>query len=224
MGSTVRRELLAEALGTFLLLFVIVGSGIAVDQLATDPAVALFAHAVVVGLALMALIVTFGPISGAHFNPVVTLALWRSGIIAPTGVVPYAIAQTVGAIAGAVVANLSFGSPAVAVSDTARLSLGTGISEIVVTFVLVLLILVLVRIGHTALVAPVVGAWVAAAIFGTSSTGFANPAVTVARLFTESYTGIHPGSVPGFVIAQIVGAASAVVAVAVLAPIREEIK
>lgn len=217
-----KRELLAEALGSALLLFMIVGSGVAAERLATDPAVALMSHAVAVGMALAVLIVVFGPISGAHFNPVVTLALWRSGAIASTAVAPFLAAQVVGAVLGSVVANLSFAGAAVAVSSTSRLTIGTGVSEVVVTFVLLLLILVLVQIERTALVAPAVGAWVTAAIFGTSSTGFANPSVTVARMFTDSYTGIDPGSVPGFVLAQIVGAVLAVAAVSVLAPRPKE--
>lgn len=214
--------MLAEALGSALLLFMIVGSGVAAERLAADPAVALMSHAAAVGMALAVLIVVFGPISGAHFNPVVTAALWRSGAVSSTAVVPFLVAQLVGGSAGVVVANLSFAGPPLAVSATARSSVGTIISELVVTFVLLLVILVLVRIEKTSLIAPSVGAWVAAAIFGTSSTGFANPVVTVARMFTDSYTGIAPGSVPGFVLAQIVGATLAVAAVSTLAPRPKE--
>jgi glycerol uptake facilitator-like aquaporin len=219
-----KRELLAEGLGTFLLLFLVVGSGISAERLALDPAVALFAHAIVVGAGLGVLIVVFGPISGAHFNPIVTLSLWQARIVGPAAVGPYVAAQLVGGALGVILANISFGATAVSVSDTERISLGTGVSEIVVTFVLVLLILVLIRIERTSLVAPAVGAWVAAAIFGTSSAAFANPAVSVTRTLTDTYTGIDPASVPGFVAAQFIGAALAVGAAAVLRPTREEIR
>ncbi len=218
-----KRELLAEALGTGLLLFLVVGSGISAQRLALDPGLALFAHAVVVGAGLSVLIVVFGPISGAHFNPVVTLALWQARIIGPAAVLPYIAAQIGGAVVGVVLANISFSVGAVSISDTERISVGTGISEVVVTFVLLLLILVLIRIGRTSMVAPAVGAWVAAAIFGTASAAFANPAVSVSRMLTDTYTGIDPASVPGFVAAQLIGAALAVGAAAVLRPTREEI-
>ncbi|MGF1667966.1 MAG: aquaporin [Acidimicrobiia bacterium] len=219
-----KREFLAEGLGTFLLLFIVVGSGISAQRLALDPAVALFAHAIVVGAGLAVLIIVFGPISGAHFNPVVTVSLWQARIVGPAAVVPYIAAQLVGGAVGVVLANISFGATAASVSDTERISLGTGVSEVVVTFVLVLLILVLIKIERTSLVAPAVGAWVAAAIFGTSSTAFANPAVSVTRTLTDTYTGIDPASVPGFVAAQFIGAALAVGATAVLRPTREEIR
>lgn len=218
-----RRAVVAEALGTGLLLYMIVGSGAAAERLSADAAITLITHAVVVAAALTALIWAFGAVSGAHFNPVVTVALWRSGAIGSRLVPAYLGAQVVGGLVGTVLANLSFAASPVATSVKDRLSLGTGVSEIVVTFVLVMLILVLVRTGHTVLVAPAVGAWVGAAIFGTSSTGFANPAVTIARTFTETYTGIAPGSVGGFVVAQIVGMVLAVLAVTVLVRVREEV-
>lgn len=220
-GWAMRRELLAEALGTGLLLFMIVGSGIAAERFALDPGTALFAHAVVVGLALTVLIVIFGPLSGAHFNPVVTLALWRSHSISGAAVGWYLLAQLAGAVVGVSLANFSFDVPT-AISGRARLGGGTAVSELVATFVLVLLILVLVRIGRTALVAPAVGAWIAAAVFGTASTSFANPVVTVTRVLTDTYTGIAPASVPGFVVSQFAGAGLAVWAAAVLAPVGEE--
>jgi glycerol uptake facilitator-like aquaporin len=218
-----RREVLAEGLGTGLLLFIVVASGISAERLALDPAVALFAHAVAVGAALAVLIVVFGPISGAHFNPVVTISLWQARIIGPAAVVPYVAAQLAGGAVGVVAANVSFDAGVVAISNSGRLSFGTGLSEVVVTFVLVLLILVLIRIERTSLVAPAVGAWVASAIFGTSSAAFANPAVSVTRVLTDTYTGIAPASVPGFIVAQFIGAGLAVGATAVLRPTREEI-
>jgi glycerol uptake facilitator-like aquaporin len=217
-----KREFLGEALGTAILLYVIVGSGIAAERLALDPALALFAHAMAVGMGLGVLIVVFGPVSGAHFNPVVTLALWRSRVIGSRAVGGYLGSQLAGALVGVVAANLSFEASLVAVSANPRFTLGVGVSELIVTFVLVLAILVLIRIEKTSLVAPTVAAWIAAAVFGTSSAAFANPAVTIVRVFSDTYTGIAPGSVFGFVLAQVIGAALAVAAASTLAPIPSD--
>ncbi len=218
-----RRAVLGEMLGTGLLLYMIVGSGIAAERLSLDPAVTLFTHAAVVGASLTVLIWMFGPVSGAHFNPVVTVALWRSGLVGRDLIPLYVAGQVGGGVAGAVLANVTFKAPVVAMSANTRGGLGTGVSEVIVTFVLVLLIVLLVRSANTTLVAPAVGAWVAAAVFGTSSTGFANPAVTVSRVITDTYTGIGPSSVPGFVIAQTIGMALAVGAGFVLKPTKETI-
>lgn len=198
------RSLAAEFLGTGLLLFVIVGSGIAVEGLSTDGAVQLLAHAVAVGAGLAALIAFLGPISGAHFNPAVTFGFWFSGSFPARSVGPYVGAQIAGAVLGVMVANASFGEAVVAVSDTPRGGAGPATAEFVATFVLVLLILGLVRSGRTTAVAPAVGAWVAAIIVATVSTGFANPAVTVARTVTDTYTGIAPASGLAFVAVQLI--------------------
>lgn len=197
-------KITGEALGTALLLYVIVGSGIAAETLTSDQALQLFAHAAAVGLGLGVLIAMFQTVSGSHFNPAVTLAFWRTGMMGRAESVRYVSAQIAGAIIGVAAANLSFGEQVIAIASTSRDGIGQIIAETIATFVLVLVILALVRTNRPGLVAPVVGAWITAAVFATSSTGFANPAVTVARIFTDTYTGITPASVPGFLTAQLI--------------------
>ena len=204
-----RREVVAEGVGTALLLYVIVGSGIAAESLSSDRAVQLLAHALIVGMALGALIDMLQSVSGSHFNPSVTLAFWRSGAIGLPEAVTYMSVQVIGAIAGAILANITFDLPAVSLSTTFRSGLGLVVAEAVATFVLVLIILSLVRSGRVGHVPAAVGAWVAAVVFATSSTGFTNPAVTVARTLTDSFTGIAPASVAGFLSAQLVAGWSA---------------
>lgn len=216
-----RRELLAEGLGTAILLYVVVGSGIAAQELATDPGLGLLAHALAVGLGLGALIAMLQSVSGAHFNPSVTLAFWRIRSIDRAEAVGYGLTQVVGGIAGVALANWSFGDPVLTLSSTERSGLGLIVAEIVATFVLVLVILALVRTGRPQAVPAAVGAWVAAAVFATSSTGFANPAVTLSRLFTDSYTGIAPRSVGAFVTAQLLAGLLAALAAIVMFPDRE---
>ena len=194
---------MAESLGTALLLYVIVGSGIAAETLSLDPAVQLFAHAVVVGAGLGALIAMLQTVSGAHFNPSVTLGFWRNGAISGPTASRYVTAQVFGGVLGVIAANLSFGQALATLSSTARSGLGLAFAEAVATFVLVLLILGLVRTGRSNAVPAAVGAWVACVVFATSSTGFANPAVTLSRAITDTYTGIAPASIPGFLVAQI---------------------
>lgn len=205
-----RRELVGESLGTALLLYVIVGSGIAAQSLSQDAGVQLFAHAIAVGAGLAVIILMFASVSGSHFNPAVTLAFWMSGDIDSGGAVRYMVAQLVGAVAGVGVANFTFGQDVFAISSTTREGAGLVVSELIGTFVLVLVILALVRLGRSGLVPAAVGAWVAAIVFATASTGFANPAVTVSRMLTDTYTGIAPSSVPWFVVAQLAAAAAAV--------------
>ncbi|WP_404384878.1 aquaporin family protein [Knoellia locipacati] len=206
------RRLLAELLGTALLVAVVVGSGIAAEQLSPgDVGLQLLENSTATVLGLTVLILLFGPVSGAHFNPVVSLADWFIGRRAGTGlplaeVGAYAVAQVVGAVLGAVLANAMFGvSMALSAKDRA-----TGphlLAEVVATSVLVALIFGLARTGRGAVAAPAVGAWIGAAYWFTSSTSFANPAVTVGRVFSDTFAGIAPGSVPGFVGAQVVGLA-----------------
>lgn len=198
------REIAAEGVGTALLLFVIVGSGIAAEGLGDDAAVQLMAHAVAVGLGLAVLIALFQTVSGSHFNPAVTLAFWRSGAIDGKMASGFVLAQLVGAVVGVAAANFSFGIGMLQVSSSARDGAGLVFAELISTFVLVLVILALVRTDRAQAVPFAVGAWVAAIVFATSSTGFANPAVTVSRVLTETYTGIAAASMPGFVIAQLV--------------------
>ncbi len=197
------RPVMAEALGTGLLLYLIVGSGMAAETLGNDPAIQLLSHAIVVGLGLGVLIAAFQTLSGSHFNPSVTLAFWRSGDIEARRAIQYVVGQLAGAVVGVMAAHLSFEAKALSVSDTVRSGSGLALAEGIATFVLVFVILALVRTGRAGFVPASVGAWVAAVVFATSSTGFANPAVTVARTFTDSYTGIAPGSVAGFLIAQV---------------------
>lgn len=200
---------MAEGLGTGLLLFVIVGSGIAAESLGTDRAVQLLAHALVVGLGLAVLIALFQATSGSHFNPSVTLGFWMTRQVTRRTALGYVVAQVLGGIAGVVVANVTFDLPALGVATTAREGLGQMAAEAIATFVLVLAILSLVRTGRAAIVPAAVGAWVAAIVFATSSTGFANPAVTIARTLTDSYTGIAPASVAGFLAAQLLAGLAA---------------
>ncbi len=214
------RRLTAEFLGTALLLFVIVGSGIATEGLGGDGAGQLLAHALTVGLGLAALIAFLGPVSGAHFNPAVTVGFWRVGGIRRIDGLGYVAVQVVGAVAGVVLANWTFGEEAIVVSSTVRLGGGVLASEFVVTFVLVLLILGLVRSERIGAVAPAVGAWVAAGIFGSASTGFANPAVTLARIGTDTYTGIDPGSAAPFVAVQLIAGVAAAATAVYLFPSR----
>jgi len=208
----------AEGVGTALLLYVIVGSGIAAESLSSDRAVQLLAHALIVGMALGALIDMLQSVSGSHFNPSVTLAFWRSGAIGLPEAVTYMSVQVIGAIAGAILANITFDLPAVSLSTTFRSGLGLVVAEAVATFVLVLIILSLVRSGRVGHVPAAVGAWVAAVVFATSSTGFTNPAVTVARTLTDSFTGIAPASVAGFLSAQLLAGWSASVVAKSLNP------
>jgi glycerol uptake facilitator-like aquaporin len=199
----VRREWIAEALGTGLLLYVIVGSGIAAESLSDDGAVQLLAHAIVVGIALAALIDLFQAVSGSHFNPSVTLALWRSGDIGGRDAVVYVSVQVLGAMLGVIAANMSFGLSSISVATNSRSGLGLLLAEGIATLVLVLVILSLIRSGRSGHIPAAVGAWVGAIVFATASTGFANPAVTVARMLTDTYTGIAPASVAGFLVAQL---------------------
>ncbi|RYU14918.1 aquaporin family protein [Nocardioides iriomotensis] len=206
------RRLSAEALGTLLLVTVVVGSGIAAQRLSPgDVGLQLLENSTATVLGLTVLILLFGPTSGAHFNPVVSLAGWFLGRRTHNGLTlsevgAYTLAQVAGGIAGAVLANLMFGLPAVEISTTARTGSDLWLAEVVATTGLVALIFTLARTGRGALAAPAVGAYIGAAYWFTSSTSFANPAVTVGRVFSDTFAGIEPGSVPGFVAAQVVGA------------------
>src|SRR5437763_1397531 len=202
----------AEALGTALLLAAVVGSGIMGERLAGgNVAVALLANSLATGFALIALIIAFAPRSGAHFNPAVTLALAVRGDFPPTRAAGYVAAQFVGALLGVLAAHAMFDLPLLQASEAVRSSPGQWLSEVVATFGLVFLVLSLER--KTAWAAPfAVGSYIAAAYWFTASTSFANPAVTLARGFTNTFAGIGIGNVPGFVACQVIGAALALVA------------
>jgi arsenate reductase len=205
------RRATAEALGTCLLVAAVIGSGIAAQRLTPhDVGLQLLENTIATGAALIALILAFGPVSGAHLNPVVTLADRVLGGITTSAAAVYVVAQLVGACAGAVLANLMFDLDAVTLSDHTRSSSGLWLSEVVATFGLVLVILGVVRSGRTTAVPFAVAAWIVAAYWFTSSTSFANPAVTVARTLSDTFAGIRPSSAPAFVLAQIGGAALAV--------------
>ncbi len=214
------RSLLAEGLGTALLLIAIVGSGImASDQSPSDSGLQLLQVAVVTGAALVAIILTMGPISGAHLNPAVTLA---EQLLNRTGwrrTLSYATAQTVSGSLGVIVANLMFGLPAIDLATTPRTGPALWLGETVATFGLVLIIFTMARnAASTPAIAIAVGAYIAGAHFFTSSTSFANPAVTLARTLSDTFTGITPKDTAPFLAAQMAGTLLAALTVHALHP------
>lgn len=225
VGASLWRRTFGELLGTGLLVAIVVGSGIAAANLSPDDVgLQLLENSIATTLGLAVLIAVLGPLSGAHFNPVVTLVDWALGRRDPAGarlgdVAAYVGAQVTGAIGGAVLANAMFGEPA-AIATTHRVSGATLLAEVVATAGLVLVILCLLRTGRDVLIAPAVGAYIGAAYWFTSSTSFANPAVTIGRVFSDTFAGIAPDSVLPFVLAQLVGGAVGVGLAAVLYPTR----
>jgi glycerol uptake facilitator-like aquaporin len=207
--ANLARRATAEAVGTALLVAAVVGSGIMGERLAAgNVAVALLANTVATGAALVALILTFGPISGAHFNPAVTLATASQRGLTARDAAGYLAAQFAGALAGVAAAHLMFGEPLLSASRHAREGAPQLFAEFVATFGLLSVVWGCARLRAEA--APfAVGAYITAAYWFTSSTSFANPAVTVARSLTDTFTGIRPAGVPGFVAAQLLGAAAA---------------
>ena len=206
---TLGRRAVAEALGTALLLATVVGSGIMGERLAGgNVAIALLANSIATGGALVALILTFGPISGAHFNPAVTLALALRKQHPWQDVPAYVAMQVGGAILGVWAAHLMFGESVLQVSSKARPSFALAWSEVVATFGLLIVILNGIRQRMEA-VPYAVAAYIVAAYWFTASTSFANPAVTLARSLTNSFAGVAPSNVPGFVAAQLIGATAA---------------
>lgn len=217
------RRLLAELLGTALLVAVVVGSGIAAQQLSPDNVgLQLLENSTATVLGLTVLILLFGPVSGAHFNPVVSLADWFLGRRAGAGLsLPdtgaYAAAQVFGAIAGSVLANAMF-EVGTSLSTKHRASPGHLLGEVVATAGVVSLIFALARTGRGALAAPAVGAYIGAAYWFTSSTSFANPAVTIGRMFSDTFAGIAPASAPAFVTVQVAGGVLGLATVLALYP------
>jgi glycerol uptake facilitator-like aquaporin len=205
------RPLLAELIGTALLVTVVVGSGITAARLSpTDSGLQLLENSTATVFGLAVLILMFGPVSGGHFNPVISGVDWlltrqRGNGVSAARVASYAAAQLVGAILGALLANIMFDLPAVEISGKDRIGLGHGLGEVVATAGLVLLVFALARTGQAALSAAAVGAYIGAAYWFTSSTSFANPAVTVGRIFSDTFAGIAPTSALFFVAAQLVG-------------------
>ncbi|MGQ4614416.1 aquaporin [Nocardia sp. R7R-8] len=222
--SDLARRLLAEFLGTALLVAVVVGSGIAAQQLSPDDiGVQLLENSTATVLGLAVLILLFGPVSGAHFNPVVSVVDWLLGRRHGAGLrgrdLPaYIAAQTTGAVVGAVLANVMFDRPAMQISTHHRVSTGHVIAEVVATAGLIAVVFGLARSGRAALSAAAVGAYIGAAYWFTSSTSFANPAVTIGRVFSDTFAGIAPASVPGYLAAQLLGALIGLALVAILYP------
>lgn len=210
MQVTLGRRVVTEGVGTALLLAVIVGSGTMGERLSDGSVgLALLANSFATGAGLVALILAFGPLSGAHLNPAVTLSAACLGEMTPREALAYAAAQIVGAAAGVALANGMFEGPLVALSAKERSGHGQFLGEFVATFGLVLVIHACVR-SRPAAVAYAVGAYIAAAHWFTSSTSFANPAVTLARTMTDTFTGIRVADAPAFVAAQVLGTGAAV--------------
>jgi len=213
------RRVSAELLGSALLAALVVGSGIAAQRLSPDDTgLQLLENAFATALGLPVLILIFGPLSGAHFNPVVSLVDSAIGLRSWRDAAAYIPAQIVGCILGAMLANLMFGDPAVSISTTDRLTPGHFLAEIVATAGLILVIFALARTGRAHLAPAAVGAYIGAAYFFTSSASFANPAITVGRMFSDTFAGIAPSSAPGFVVAQLIGGAVGLILVRWLYP------
>jgi glycerol uptake facilitator-like aquaporin len=211
MNTRWLRQLLAEFIGTALLVAVVVGSGIAAAQLSPgDTGLQLLENSTATVFGLGVLILLFGPVSGAHFNPVVSMVDWLLGRRAGSSmtgsrVAAYTLAQIVGGSVGAMLANLMFDRRVFEIATKNRATTGHLVGEVVATAGLIALIFALARTGRAALSAAAVGAYIGAAYWFISSTSFANPAVTVGRMFSDSFAGIAPGSAPGFIAAQVLG-------------------
>ena len=219
MRPPLPRRALAEFCGTAFLVAVVVGSGIAAQRLSpADVGLQLFENAAATAAGLVALILAFGPVSGGHFNPAVSIVDSVFGGLSARDVPVYIGAQVSGAVGGAVVANLMFELDAVDWSTKTRSSGGMWLGEAVATIGLLVVIFGVVRSGRTSAAPFAVGAYIGGAYFFTSSTSFANPAVSIGRMFSNTFAGIKPSSVPAFVAFELVGAAAAVVLIRVLYP------
>jgi glycerol uptake facilitator-like aquaporin len=217
------RRITGEFVGTAFLLAAVVGSGIMAQNLTDDEGLQLLQNALATAGVLVALILAFGAVSGAHFNPAVTLTDRAFGGIDTPTAVWYVLAQLTGAICGVMVANLMFDLDAVTWSTRDRSSVNLLVAETVATLGLLLVIFGVVRSGRTSVVAIAVAGYIAGAYYFTSSTSFANPAVTVARMFSDTFAGIEPASAPAFIAAQFVAVAIAIVVIRVLWPDIEEV-
>jgi glycerol uptake facilitator-like aquaporin len=220
---TLWRRLVAELVGTGLLVTVVIGSGVMATRLSDDVGLQLLANSTATALGLAVLILVFGPVSGAHLNPVVSAVDWWLGRRSGRGLslrhlAGYGGAQVTGAVLGAILANLMFGLTAVTWSRHPRTGAALWLGEVVATGGLILLIFALARSGRAGVAPAAIGAYIGAAYWFTSSTSFANPAVTVGRAFTDTFAGIAPSSVPGFVAAQLVGMLVGVAAVTLFYP------
>jgi glycerol uptake facilitator-like aquaporin len=213
------RRLFAEFLGSAFLAAVVIGSGIAAANLSPgDTGLQLFENAAATAAGLFTIILMFGAVSGAHFNPVVSLVDASFGGLSWREALAYIPAQVSGCIAGAVVANGMFALAAISISDKHRASEAHLLAEVVATLGLILVIFALARTRRGSIAPAAVGAYIGAAYFFTSSTSFANPAVTIGRMFSDTFAGIAPASVPAFVLAQIAGGALAIGVLRLLYP------
>lgn len=212
------RRLVAEFLGSALLAALVIGSGIAAAALSDDVGLQLLENAAATAAGLFAIILMFGPISGAHFNPVVSLADAAFGGLAWKDAAAYIPAQITGCVAGAILANGMFELAAISISETHRASGGHLLAEVVATAGLLLVIFSLVRSGRATTAPAAVGAYIGAAYWFTSSTSFANPAITVGRMFSDTFAGIAPASAPPFIAMQLVGGALGVALIRTLYP------
>jgi glycerol uptake facilitator-like aquaporin len=213
------RRATAEGIGTAFLVAIVVGSGIAAQRLSPgDVGLELLENSIATGAGLIALILALGPVSGAHFNPIVTMADRILGGTTTRDASVYVVVQVAGACVGAIVANLMYDLPAVDVSTHTRATSGLWLGEVVAAFGLILVILGVVRAGRASVAAFAVGGYIAAAYWFTSSTSFANPAVTIGRMLSNTFAGIAPSSVPIFVVMQVLGALLAVALAAFLFP------
>ncbi len=218
-GLALWRRLVAELLGSAFLAALVIGSGIAAQQLSPgNSGLQLLENAAATGAGLFAIILMFGPVSGGHFNPVVSFVDAAFGGLSRRDAVAYLPAQVGGCVLGAVAANVMFSRAAFEISTKHRASLAHFLSEVVATLGLLLVIFALARSGRSRSAPAAVGAYIGAAYFFTSSTSFANPAITVGRMFSNTFAGIAPSSAPSFVAAQIVGGILAIGLVLVLYP------
>jgi arsenate reductase len=214
-----RRRLIAEFLGSAFLAALVIGSGIAAQRLSPgQTGLQLLENAAATAAGLFAIILMFGPVSGGHFNPVVSFVDAAFGGLSWRDATAYLPAQVAGCIGGAVLANLMFALPAVSISARHRATPAHFLSEIIATLGLMLVIFALVRSGRSQSAAAAVGAYIGAAYWFTSSTSFANPAITIGRMFSNTFAGIAPSSVPSFIGAQVTGGVLAVVVIKVLYP------
>ncbi len=218
-GVLLTRRAVAEFVGTALLLIAVVGSGIAAQRLsAGDRGLELLENAIATGAALVAIILAVGPVSGAHLNPVISVVDAALGGMRWRDVTAYVVAQVSGAVVGVVLANLMFALPAVTMSTRDRSGGGLWLAESVATFGLLLVVFGIARGRRTEMAPFAVGAYITGAYFFTSSTSFANPAVSLARMLSNTFAGIAPGSVGMFVVFEMIGGAVGAVAVLVLYP------
>ena len=197
-------KLISETIGTLFLLLIVVGSGIMGESLTENKGVVLLANSIATAFGLIVLIWTFGPYSGAHFNPAVSFVMMLLGKLTKQDMFFYVLCQLIGGVVGVIFANMIFDLDIISISDNKRLTSGIFVSEIIATFGLLITILLLSK-QKTEMVAPAVGLYIGAAYWFTSSTSFSNPAVTIARTLSNTFTGIIPSDVIPFIFAQLIG-------------------